>query len=69
LVSFFKLRNLGRNEFPYYFSTHGCFLAFCLLSSVFGADDPFVAAAAFRALMSKKLAIMEDYWVVVEWRV
>lgn len=40
----------------HYFSTQGCFLAACFDSPDFAAEAP-LAAAAFRALRSKKLAI------------
>ncbi len=44
---------------PHYFSTHGCSWAFCSLVMFLEEDVPFAAlAAAARALLSKKLAMV-----------
>jgi hypothetical protein len=51
----------------YYFSTQGCFLVFFLASSGFDADVP-LAAAAFLALRSKKLAMAQNLVARCSWR-
>lgn len=57
-VSVLRLQAGRRGENPYYFSTQGCRLAVSWFSSgMLPSEVPFAAAAALRALRSKKLAI------------